>query len=54
MAFELGAVARMACAPPSFCNASAAFVALLSMYTLAPSFFASEAFSDPRPMAATL
>ncbi len=27
---------------------------LLSMYTLAPSFFASAAFSEPRPTAATL
>ena len=54
IAFELGAVARMTCAPPSFCNSSAGFVALLSMYTLAPSFFASAAFSDPRPIAATL
>jgi hypothetical protein len=31
IAFELGAVARITCAPPSFCNASAAFVDLLSM-----------------------
>ena len=31
MAFELGAVARITCAPPSFCNSSAALVALLSM-----------------------
>jgi hypothetical protein len=36
------------------CNASAAFVDLLSMNTLAPSFFASAAFSDPRPIAARL
>ncbi len=53
IAFELGAVAKITCAPPSFCNACAAFVDLLSMYTLAPSFFASAAFSDPRPIAAT-
>ena len=38
IAFELGAVARMTCAPPSFCNSSAALVDWLSMYTLAPSF----------------
>src|SRR6516225_3125325 len=53
MAFELGAVARMACAPPSFCNSWAALVNCASMYTTAPSFFASEAFSGPRPIAAT-
>src|SRR5437899_746737 len=41
IAFELGAVARMARAPPSFCNSAAAFFAALSIYTLAPSFFAS-------------
>src|SRR5712691_2301547 len=44
MAFELGAVARITCAPPSFCNSSAAFVALLSMYTLAPSFLRTPSF----------
>ncbi len=54
IAFELGAAARMTCAPPSFCSAFAAFAALLSMYTLAPSFFASAAFSEPRAIAATL
>jgi len=54
IAFELGAVARITCAPPSFCSSSAALVAPLSMYTLAPSFFASDAFSEPRPIAATL
>src|SRR5262249_102206 len=45
IAFELGAVARITCAPPNFCNSSAAFVDLLSMYRLAPSLFASAAFS---------
>ena len=30
IAFELGAVARITCAPPNFCNASAAFVARLN------------------------
>lgn len=54
MAFELGAVARITCAPPIFCKASAGFVTLLSMYTVAPSFFASAALSEPRPTAATL
>ena len=54
IAFELGAVARMARAPPSFCSSVAAFVATLSMYTLAPSFFARVVFSAPRPIAATL
>ena len=53
MAFELGAVARMTRAPPISSNALAALPALLSMYRLAPSFFASAAFSDPRPMALT-
>src|SRR5438477_147732 len=52
--FELGAVARMARAPPSFCSSAAAFFAVVSMYTLAPSFFASVLFSVPRPIAATL
>ena len=47
-------MARMTCAPPNFCKASAAFVDLVSMYTLAPSFFASGAVSVPRPIAATL
>jgi hypothetical protein len=41
IAFELGVVARITCAPPNSCNASAAFVDWLSMYTLAPSFLAS-------------
>jgi hypothetical protein len=54
IAFELRAVAKITCAPPISCNASAAFVARLSMYAVAPSFFASAAFSAPRPMAATL
>jgi len=31
IAFELGAVARITCAPPIVCNASAAFVDALSM-----------------------
>jgi len=53
IAFELGAGARITRAPPSFCNASAVFVDWLSMYTVAPSFFASDAFSAPRPIAAT-
>ena len=54
IALEFGAVARITCAPPSFCNSAAAFWALLSMYALAPSFLARAAFSYPRPMAATL
>ena len=53
IAFELGAVARITRAPPRFCNSAAAFVRPLSMYSLAPSFFASTAFSGPRPMATT-
>jgi hypothetical protein len=31
IAFELGAVARITRAPPSFCSSAAAFVAALSM-----------------------
>ena len=54
IAFEFGAVATITRAPPSFCNASIAFDAWLSMYTLAPSFLARAAFSGPRPIAATL
>ena len=54
MDFELGAVARITRAPPSFFNSSAEFSAALSMYTLAPSFLAKTLFSGPRPMAATL
>jgi hypothetical protein len=54
IAFELGAVATITWAPPSFCNSSAAFVALLSIYTAVPSFFANASFLAPRPMAATL
>jgi hypothetical protein len=54
MALELGAVARITRAPPSFCNSSTALVDWLSMYVLAPSFFASSALSGRRPMAATL
>jgi len=47
IAFELGAVATMTCAPPNFCNASAALVDWLSMYTLAPSFSAATQFRPP-------
>src|SRR5579864_8778959 len=38
IAFELGAVARITCAPPSFSNSCAALDFSPSMYTLAPSF----------------
>lgn len=54
IAFELGAVVRIVCAPPSSCNECAGFIELLSIYRLAPSFLASGDFSAPRPIAATL
>src|SRR5271157_4969354 len=53
IAFAFGAVARITRAPPNFCNSSAALLFLLSMYTDAPSFFASVPFSGPRPIPTT-
>jgi len=54
IAFEFGAVAMMTRAPLIFRSSSAAFVALLSIYTSAPSLRANASFSGPRPTAATL
>jgi len=53
MDFPLGAVARIALAPPSLCSSAAGSFTALSMYTSAPRVLASAAFCGPRPIAAT-